>query len=227
MKQCGESVRNQSDLRLRDEGAQKVAIQGGGDGEQKFVLTVEQGRRFHDRGQVHAYFFDTAAGHESDPEFLWIKMELLSVVSASDRRVWQLCQRMAYEGGIHAAVAIELFFKRKDNQRFVDVVAKQADASLAPRPELWSDIINRRDAALFHLTGNAPVEGGRVDHDGEVGLAAVGFANQVVVEPENFREVAQDLSDADDREIFGVDHGVAAGSAHAVRADTEEGEVGG
>src|SRR6266576_2528094 len=227
MKQCWESVRNQSYFRLSDESAQKVAIQGGGDGEQKFILTVEQGRRFHDRGQVHAYFFDTAAGHESDPEFLWIKMELLSVVSASDRRVRQLSQRMAYKGGIHDAVAIELFFKREDDQRFVDVVAQEADASLAPGPELWSDIINRRYAALFHLTGDAPVEGGRVDHDGEVGLAAIGFANQVVVEPENFWEVAEDFGDADDREIFGVDHRIAAGSAHAVPADTEEGEVGG
>src|SRR5437879_8177324 len=99
---------------------------------------------------------------------------------------------MANEGGIDAAVAIELFFKRKDNQRFVDVVAQEADASLAPSPELWSHVVDGADAALFHLTGDAPVEGGRVDHDGEGGLAAIGFANQVVVEPEDFRAVAQD-----------------------------------
>src|SRR4029077_7002299 len=82
MKQCGESVRNQGDLRLSEEGAQKVSIQGGGDREQKFVVTVEQSRRFQDRGQIHPYFFDAASWHQSDPEFSWIKMELFSVFRA-------------------------------------------------------------------------------------------------------------------------------------------------
>ena len=48
----------------------------------------------------------------------------------------------------------------------------------------------KRDAALLHLTGDAPVEGRRVDHDGEVRLAAVGFADQAPVKAENFREMA-------------------------------------
>ena len=48
-----------------------------------------------------------------------------------------------------------------------------------------------------------------------------------LVKAENFREMAQDLCDADDCEVFGVDDGVASGGAHAVAADAEEGEVGG
>ena len=132
---------------------------------------------------------------------------------------------MADEGRVHAAVAVELFFEGEDDERLVDVVADQADASLPPRPELRRDVVDRRDAALFHLAGDAPVECGGVDDDGEVGLAPVGFANQAAIEAEDFRQVAENFGDADDGEIFGVDDGVASGGAHAVAADAEEFEV--
>src|ERR1700722_1436043 len=129
---------------------------------------------------------------------------------------------MADEGRVAAAGAGEIFFEGKDDQRFVDVVADEANTSLAPSPELRRDVIDRGDAALFHLAGDAPVEGGRIDDDGEIGLAAVGFADQMPEQPPDFRQMAEDFGDADDGEVFGVDDGVASGGAHAVGADAEE-----
>ncbi len=129
---------------------------------------------------------------------------------------------MADEGRIHSAVAVELFFKGKDHQRFVDVVADEAHASLAPCPELRCDVVDHRNAALLHLPGYAPVEGRRVDHDGEIGLALIGFFDQTPKQAIDFWQVAEDFGDADDGEIFRVDDRVAAGGTHAVSADAEE-----
>src|SRR5580698_9859028 len=118
---------------------------------------------------------------------------------------------MADEGRVDAAVAVELFFEGEDDQRFVDVVADEANAPLTPCPELRRDVIDRWDAAFFHLAGDAPVEGRRIDDNGEIRLAAVGFADQVLKESPDLWQMAENFGDADDGEVFGVDDGVASG----------------
>ncbi len=157
--------------------------------------------------------------------FRRVEMMLGSVVIAVDGRLRQVGQGMADKGGVHSAVAIELFFEWKDHQRFVDVFADEANASLAPCPELRRDVVDDWDAALLHLTRHAPVEGWRVDDDGEIGLALVGFLDQMLEQAVDLGEMAEDFGDADDREILGVDDRVAAGGAHAVSADAEKFEL--
>src|SRR5580704_11487547 len=132
---------------------------------------------------------------------------------------------MADEGGVDSAVTVELFFEWKYHQSFVDVVADQADASLTPCPELRRDIVDHWDAALLHLPRYAPVEGRRVDDDGEIGLALVGFFDQMSKQAVDLRQMTENFGDADDGEVFRVDDRVAAGGAHAVSADAEEIEV--
>jgi hypothetical protein len=132
---------------------------------------------------------------------------------------------MADEGGIDSTLAVELFFKRKDDQRFVDVLAEEADSPLAPRPELRSHVVDHGNAALLHLPGHAPVEGRRVDHDGEAGFPLVGFGDQMPVPAIDLWQVAEDFGDANDGEVFRIDYGVAARGAHALSADTEEIEL--
>src|SRR5579862_6849871 len=129
---------------------------------------------------------------------------------------------MAHERSVDATFAVKLFFEREDDQRLVDVVADQPDASLPPRPELGRDVIHGWNAALLHLPGHSPVERGGVDDNGEVRLAAVGLFNQVPIKSEDFRKMAENLGDTDDGEIFGVDHGFVARGAHAVATDTEK-----
>src|SRR5580658_1419907 len=129
---------------------------------------------------------------------------------------------MADESRIDSAVAVELFFEGKDHQSFVGVVADEADASLPPCPELRRDVVDHGNAALLHLPGYAPVECGRVDHDGEIGLATVGFFDQMLEQAVDLGQMAKDFGDADYRKIFRVDDRVAAGGTHAVSADAEE-----
>ena len=129
---------------------------------------------------------------------------------------------MADEDRIHSAVAVKLFFKRKNDESLVDVIAQQADASLAPRPELWRNVVDNRDAALFHLAGDAPIEGWRIDDDSEIGHTPAGFCNQMLVKSVDFWQMAQDFGDADDGQILCIDDRVTARGAHAVSADAEE-----
>src|SRR5206468_5700382 len=116
--------------------------------------------------------------------------------------------------GIDAAVAIELLFKREDDESFVHVLAEKFDAALPPCPELRSYVIHDRNATLLHLAGNTPVEGGRVNDDGQVGFAAIGFVDQSMKEPPDFGKMTEDFGYANDCEVFGIDNCVAPRGAH-------------
>src|SRR5579863_8061280 len=131
---------------------------------------------------------------------------------------------MAHEGRVNTAVAVELFFEGKDHERFVDIVADEPHPPLPPRPELRRNVVDGGNAALFHLPRHTPVEGRRVDDDGEVGAAAVGFADQAPKKSPDFRQMAENFRDANDGQVFGVDDSVASGGAHATPANAEEGE---
>ena len=50
----------------------------------------------------------------------------------------------------HPSIPIKLFFERKNDQRFLDVLARAtSDAMLPPCPELRADVIDNRNAALM------------------------------------------------------------------------------
>src|SRR5579864_4535274 len=129
---------------------------------------------------------------------------------------------MADKGRVHSAISIKLLFEGEDHQRLVDVVAQKPHPPLSPCPELRRHVIDRRNSAPLHLPGDAPVEGGRVNHDREIELALVGFFDQVSIQAEDLWQVAEDLSNADDRQVFGIDHGVASGSPHALATHAKE-----
>ncbi len=134
---------------------------------------------------------------------------------------------MPDESRIHAAVAIKLLLERKDHQRLVDVLAQELHPPLPPRPELRADVIDHRNAALAHLTGHAPVERGRVDHDRNIGPPLVRGANQFLVETEDFRKMAEDLGDADNGKVLRIDNDLATGGTHALAARPEKAYRGG
>src|ERR1700733_680401 len=95
-------------------------------------------------------------------------------------------ERISNEGRIHATITIELFFERENYQSFVDIFAQQADASLAPGPELRANVIDDGDAALMHLASYAPVEGRGIDDDGKSWMPPVGFGDQLVEQAVDF-----------------------------------------
>src|SRR5207253_10819081 len=126
------------------------------------------------------------------------------------------------ETRIYSAIAVELFFKRKYNQRLGDIFSKQPHATLPPCPELRAHIVDDRDSALVHLPRDAPVECGRINDDGEVWPAAVGFNNQLAKQAPNFGKMAENFCDSDNGKLLGIDDGVASGGAHALSANPGE-----
>ena len=137
--QGGQGFGDERDSWLMDLPLQEIVVERGSDGEQKFVLASEQRGGLEDRRQVHADFLDAAAGHQGDPLFCRVEAELCRIVTALDGRLRQFRERMADEGRIHAAVAIELFLEREDDEGLVDVVA---DAS-ARAPDAKPRIVGR------------------------------------------------------------------------------------
>src|SRR5690349_8579437 len=129
---------------------------------------------------------------------------------------------MADKSRINAALPIEVFFEWKDDQRVVDVVADQSHPSLTPCPELGCDVVHRRDTTLLHLSRDAPVECGRVDHDGKIRLSDDRFADETAIQTQDFGQAAQYLGDTDYGEIFGIDHRLATGRAHAIPAHAKK-----
>src|SRR5437868_5766710 len=99
---------------------------------------------------------------------------------ACNRWFGKLRQRMSDKLSIHAAVAIKLFFKGENYQCLIDILAKQAYPSLAPRPKLWADVIDHRNAAFVHLPGDSPIERWRVDNDCHVRLTPISLGDQLM-----------------------------------------------
>ena len=52
----------------------------------------------------------------------------------------------------------------------------------------------------------------------------IGDAHEFAKQAVDFREMAEDLRDSNDGEIFGVDDDFAAGRSHPIAARAEEGE---
>jgi len=90
---------------------------------------------------------------------------------------------MTDKSRIHPAVAEKLFFEWEDHQGFGDVFPEQPNSSLTPRPKLWAHVIHHRNAPFVHLPGNAPIESGRVDDNGQFGTTPVTFSKSATEAP--------------------------------------------
>src|SRR5713226_8703722 len=108
---------------------------------------------------------------------------------------------------VHAAIAVKLLFKRKDNEGLVHILAQQPDPPLPPRPELRANVIDNWNTAFLHLPRDAPVECGRINDDGKVRLALVSLSDELVKQPPDSWQMTQNFRDADHGEVFRVNHG--------------------
>jgi hypothetical protein len=57
---------------------------------------------------------------------------------------------------------------------------------------------------------------GSVDHHGKRRPFLIRRSNQFPIEPKNLRQMANNLSDADNREVLSIDNNLASGSSHAL-----------
>ena len=139
-----------------------------------------------------------------------------------DRGRRQVGQRMPHELRFDAALAVELFLEREDDQHLADILPHPFDASPLPRPQLRAHVINDRHAALVHFAGEPQIEVGEVDEDGSIGTTLFGLAHYLAKTAIDGRNVLHDLDDADFGDLAGVHQQLAAGSTHLLSADAEE-----
>src|ERR1700722_3408286 len=195
---------------------QDMAVEGRGHGKKKFITRSKQYAGNLQLRQIPAHFLYAAPRHECDPGLLRIQLVLRGISCAIDLRAGKIGERVSDESRVHAAVAVELFFERKDHQRFVHIFSQQAYSALAPGPKLRTNVIDDGNAAFLHLASHAPVECRGVDDDGQVGPAPIGFRNQPMKKTPDFRQVAENLGNSDDRKLLLVDNCAAARGAHAI-----------
>ena len=123
---------------------------------------------------------------------------------------------------LDSALSVELLLEGEDDQHLAHVLAYQLDTRLPPRPQLWADVINHRDAALVQFAGQPKVEVGEVDQHSRVWSSALGFVDNFVKEPEDSRQVLDHLDQSDHGNLIGVDDEIAARLLHLLAADAEK-----
>ncbi len=133
---------------------------------------------------------------------------------------------MADELGVDAAGAVEPFFEGKDDHHAADALLYPAQAAALPGPELRADEVDDRDVEFFELAGEAEVDVGEVDEDGDVGAALFDGGDEAAVGAVDARHVADDFGDAHVGDVFGADDAVEAGGFHLFAAEAEAGELG-
>ena len=121
-------------------------------------------------GEVGADFFPAAAGEEGDPGLGGVEVVVGGVVFAGDGGEWSFGEGVADELGGDVAVAVEGLFEGEDDEHFADALLHPAQAGALPRPELRGDEPDDRDAGRVEVFGEAEVDVGEVDEDGDVGL---------------------------------------------------------
>ena len=130
---------------------------------------------------------------------------------------------MTDEFGVDVAIAIELGLEGEDDEHLGDALLHPCEAAALPCPELWADQIDDRNAEALEVFGEAEVDVGKVDEDGDGGAIALDAADELAVLRVDVRRVADDLGDAHVGDVFGTDDTLLACLLHLLAAETEEG----
>ena len=133
---------------------------------------------------------------------------------------------MADEGGVDVAVAVESLFEGEDDEHFGDALLHPAETRTLPGPELRADEPDDGDAEFVEVFGEAEVDVGEVDENGDAGFFAADAGNELAVLGEDVRRVTEDFGDAHVGDVFGADDAVLAGGFHLLAAESGEGGVG-
>ena len=141
---------------------------------------------------------------------------------AGDGGDGQRGEGVADELGVDASRAVERLFEREDDEHAVDEALDPAQAAAFPGPELRADEAENGDAEALAMHGEAKVDVGKVDEDGERGRIALEVANQRAVLRVDVECVAQDLGEAHVGDVLGADDALLAGGFHAGPAQAGE-----
>ncbi len=214
--------------RVLQEALKISGIHRGGDWDDKFVpaVSVQEGGRAQHLGQVELYFLTAAAWEEGDPILCGIECVLCGEFGPCAGRQGQLRQGVADECGVDASCAVEALFEGEDDHHAADPLLHPAEASALPGPELRTDEVDDGNVQLAELTGEAEVDVGEVDQDGDVGTALFDGGDQAAVLAVDARHVTNDFGDAHVGDVFGAHDAIEAGGFHLFAAEAEECGVG-
>ncbi len=175
----------------------------------------------HDR-QIVDDFLPARTGEESDPGLAIAETVGTGVFLPRIRRQRQCCEWVADEFGVDVAGAVEGGFEGEDDQHAVDEALYPAQAAALPGPELRADEPEDGDAEALAVHGEAEVDVGEVDEDGERGWVAFDGADECAVLRVDVEGVAEDFGEAHVGDVFGTDDALLAGGFHGAAAEAGE-----
>jgi hypothetical protein len=123
------------------------------------------------------------------------------------------------------AGAVEGGLEGEDDEHVGDALLHPAQAAALPGPELRADQVDDGDVEAFAVGGEAEVDVGKVDEDGDGGALAVDTPegrDQFAVLGVDVGGVAEDLGDAHVGDVLGTDVAAQAGALHLLPAEAEE-----
>ena len=129
---------------------------------------------------------------------------------------------MTNEFGVDAAFAVELFFEGEDDKHLVYALLHPAEAAALPGPELRADEPDDGNACAGEVFGEAEVDVGEIDEDGDVGALLLDECDELAVAGVDVGDVAEDFGDAHDGYVFGADDASLAGLLHVCAAKAGE-----
>jgi uncharacterized protein YdeI (YjbR/CyaY-like superfamily) len=150
---------------------------------------------------------------------------LLGIVFARNGGEGKFSQGMTYESCVHSPGLVELFFEGEDDHHAADTLLDPTEAATLPGPKLWADEVDDGDVEFLKFAGEAEVDVGKVDEDGDIGMLLFDGRDEAAVLPVDVGHVPDDLGDAHVCDVFGSDDAVEAGGLHLFATQAETGEL--
>ena len=131
---------------------------------------------------------------------------------------------MADELNRHAAVPIDGFLERKDDQHQIGELTDRLEPLRTPRPDLRADVVHHRNPERFDAPRQPEIEIRKVDDDERVRTVRAGPGDQPAERGVGARNLPDGLGQPRDRHtaiVFeqGAARGRECGSAHAADGD--------
>lgn len=137
------------------------------------------------------------------------------------------CQQgVADEFRVDPTLAIEGFLEREDDQHLRDTLLDPAKAAALPGPKLWRDEPDDRNAGAVQMAGKPEVDVREIDEDRDRGALAAYGPDEAAVARVDLRDVAEDLGDTHDGDVFGPHHLLLVLPSHLRAPEPGEGGVG-
>lgn len=132
---------------------------------------------------------------------------------------------MADELGVDTALAVEGLLEGEDDEHLRDALLDPAEAAPLPGPELWRNEPDDGNACAVKVASKAEVDVWEVNQHGDGGELAADGADETAVAGIDVGNVAKDLRDAHDCDVFSSDDLLLALSGHLGAAEASEGSV--